>query len=42
MLNVFAANLVAAVSTEGARPQVSTDGFEPYIGALERHFGLDR
>jgi transposase-like protein/IS1 family transposase len=37
--NIFAAKLAAAVSTEGDRPQVSTDGFEPYIGALERHFG---
>jgi hypothetical protein len=37
--NIFAAKLAAAVSTDGARPQVSTDGFEPYIGALECHFG---
>jgi IS1 family transposase/transposase-like protein len=37
--NVFAAKLAAAVSTDGDRPQVSTDGFEPYVAALERHFG---
>jgi transposase-like protein/IS1 family transposase len=37
--NIFAAKLAAAVSTDGDRPQVSTDGFEPYVGALERHFG---
>jgi hypothetical protein len=37
--NVFSAKLAAAVSTEGDRPQVSVDGFEPYVGAFERHFG---
>jgi hypothetical protein len=37
--NIFAAKLATAVSLDGDRPQVSTDGFEPYIGALERHFG---
>ncbi len=35
--NMFAAKLSGAV--DGGRFQVSTDGFEPYIGALESHFG---
>src|SRR5215218_2709067 len=35
--NIFAAKLSTAVS--GERFQVSTDGFEPYVGALDRHLG---
>jgi IS1 family transposase/transposase-like protein len=35
--NIFAAKLSTAVN--GERFQISTDGFEPYIGALENHFG---
>jgi len=35
--NVFAAKLSTAVN--GDRFQISTDGYEPYIGALDNHFG---
>jgi IS1 family transposase len=35
--NMFAAKLSGAVA--GERFQISTDGFEPYVGALESHFG---
>lgn len=35
--NIFAAKLSTAVN--GERFQISTDGFEPYIGALENSFG---
>lgn len=35
--NVFAAKLSAAVS--GERFQISTDGYEPYVDALDRHLG---
>jgi len=35
--NIFAAKLSTAVN--GDRFQISTDGFEPYVGALERHLG---
>jgi len=35
--NMFAAKLSGAVGA--GRFQISTDGFEPYIGALESHFG---
>jgi transposase-like protein len=38
--NIFAGKLATAVTLDGdTRPQVSTDGFEPYIGAFENHFG---
>jgi hypothetical protein len=35
--NMFAAKLSGAVGAN--RFQISTDGFEPYVGALESHFG---
>jgi IS1 family transposase/transposase-like protein len=35
--NLFAAKLSSAVN--GERFQISTDGFEPYVPALEGHFG---
>jgi len=35
--NIFAAKLSTAVC--GDRFQISTDGFEPYVGALDRHLG---
>ena len=38
--NIFAAKLATAVKLDGdTKPQVSTDGFEPYVAAFENHFG---